>query len=110
MTAGEATVRKRGETVGMNRDDLLVKMIRAGLGLQDANTATTLALREAREQRDNLIVVARQLGHSVRTIGRMFAVDAAIVHRVLTRARGVSTPTTPTVAPVAPEPQGGSAG
>jgi len=95
------------DRLGISRRGLQGEMTRAGLRLDDAVVATDIAIRAQMRQRDTLIIVARELGYSLRRIARFFDVDVAIVHRVLTRAGSVSTPPARTVSATAPEVQGG---
>lgn len=73
------------------RRRLLHAMHSAGLRLDDAGVAADVAMRTLREQRDLLIVAARDAGLSYRQIGRAVQLDHARVIRVVTAA-AVKTP------------------
>ena len=74
-----------------DRARLMHGLHKAGLRLDDAGVAADFAMRFQREARDRLMAAARDAGLSMRAIARIFDVDVALVHRVLTRARGKST-------------------
>lgn len=69
----------------------------AGLRADDAATAADIAVSHLRGRRDALIIAARVAKLSMRQIAKVFAVDVAIVHRVLTRAASESTPKPSTI-------------
>jgi DNA-directed RNA polymerase specialized sigma24 family protein len=84
------------------RARLVREMHKTGCRLDDAAACADVALRELRAQRDTFIAAAYESGRSMRQIAKVFGVDVALVHRVLTRARSKSTATTSNLAPARP--------
>ncbi|MBA8886135.1 hypothetical protein FHW12_000326 [Dokdonella fugitiva] len=80
-----------------DRAKLIHTIHNAGLRLDDAGVAADIAIRCQREARDRLMVAAREAQLSMRAIAKIFDVDVALVHRVLTRVRGKSTNSAPKV-------------
>lgn len=86
----------------MKRDDLMRRMHRAGLRLDDAATAAAVAMQAARRERDALIVrmlapAPTGAGMSLRAVGSVFGLSYEGVRKVSTRARIELTPATATV-------------
>lgn len=79
----------RGELIGIFRS--------RGLRADDAAEAADAALGWHRRHRNALIRGARTAGMSLRQIARVFGVDVAIVHRVLTAAGIKSTVASATI-------------
>jgi len=76
----------------MKREDLMKRMHRAGLRLDDAATAADIALNCLRHARDDLMLKVRVSGMSYRQIAAVFELDVARVYRVLTAGATESTP------------------
>jgi len=83
----------------VNRSDLMRRMHRAGLRLDDAATAADIALNCLRHARDDLMAKVRGSGMSYRQIAAVFELDVARVHRVLTAGVIKSTGTDDTMQP-----------
>jgi DNA-directed RNA polymerase specialized sigma24 family protein len=75
------------------RAQLMREMHKTGCRLDDAAACADVAIRELRAQRDTFICAAYASGRSMRQIAKVFGVDVALVHRVLTRTRSKSTAT-----------------
>jgi len=83
----------------MKRADLMRRMHKAGLRLDDAATAASIAMNCLRHARDDLMERVRGAGLSYRQIATVFDLDVALVHRVLTAGKQKSTGNAPTVKP-----------
>lgn len=81
----------------MKRDDLMRRMHRAGLRLDDAATAAAVAVQAHQRERNLLIVSARSIGLSLRQIGGMFGLSQVQAMRVLRKHTGGVTPSAGTV-------------
>ena len=68
----------------MRREDLTVRMHRAGLRLDDAALAAQIAITAHQHERDRLIIaVSKCLGLTSRKIGRIFGLSHVHICRVL---------------------------
>jgi AraC-like DNA-binding protein len=81
----------------MKRDDLMRRMHRAGLRLDDAATAARIAENALVNERNQLIARASGVGMSVRAIARLFGLSKTHVARVSLDMRGHGTAATATV-------------
>lgn len=83
----------------MKRSDLMRRMHRAGLRLDDAATAARIAEHALLSERNRLIESAVEMGLSVRNVGRIFGISKTHVSRVSIRLRGHGTDTASTIKP-----------
>lgn len=71
----------------MTKGELMGKMRRAGLRLDDAATAASVAVHAMRRDRDALMVRAVECGITVRVVGAILGVTHARVVQVVNAAR-----------------------
>lgn len=76
----------------MTKSDLMRKMHRAGLRLDDAALAAQVAIQMHQGERNVLMVSARSIGLSLRQIGVMFGLSQVQAMRVLRKQSGQVTP------------------
>lgn len=83
----------------MKRADLMRRMHKAGLRLDDAATAARIAENALLNERNRLIEQAIGIGLSVRQTARMIGISKTHVSRVSLRLRGHGTDTASTMKP-----------
>jgi len=83
------------QSTGSLYHQVLRELKARGVRVDDAAAAAEIAERALRQRRNELMVMARAGGLSYRHIARVFDLDVALVHRVLTRGDGKSTPPAP---------------
>lgn len=87
----------------MTKSDLMRKMHRAGLRLDDAALAAQVAVKAVRRFRDRVAIRATKSGLSLRVVGAVVGLSFVRVWQVLNAARSDLTPTKNTMSEVVKE-------